>query len=214
MKLIAQESSNRKSTRNSTLLKLISPVVQEYLATSQNAEPSYLSLRNSSQPDSPAVPHSDSFKCFEQLDEEVRKLFSLHWLDSIVHSKKVSKSVVLLSPDSLLKFTQPAQLHSFLNRLKGTFLQKAEIEYNERMIKLLTKIRSIPYARWEELPDLIRDWSNCSLLIMKVLIVSDLELMMTDLLLLRSKMTTVQRRNLVYFDEIERLGKKSRVASL
>ena len=213
-KLFAQEGSNRASFRNSTLLRLISPVVQEYLATSQNGEASYLPARTPSPLDSPAVPNSDAFKTFEQFDEQVKKLFSLHWLDSIRHWSKLSKSTMLLSPDLLLRFTQPAQLHGFLSQLKGLFAPKAEIEYNERMIKLLAKVRTMPYSRWEELPEMIGDWSDCSLLIMKVLIVSDLELMVTDLLLLRNKMTAVQRRNLVYFDEIERLGKKSRVESL
>jgi len=217
------QGSAKKSLRNSTLLKLITPVVEEYLITSFSGDfssnPSFPAIRRkpSTPPGEPQEPYPQPpppgaiFRTAQELDKQI----SLAYWRCLTGSERVSKAdrgARLLSLDSALAFGNPKSLGAFLNRVKSLFDPRLEKEYTVRQNRMHKAIQSQIIGRESKAAYEINDWANTSLLIIKLIVMNELEQLIVILINLRNKLRLLNDRNRDYHLQQETHQPKSKVA--
>lgn len=240
--LLAQLYSNRATSaqgKQSNLLKIISPLVKEYLVTSHSAEQKeYIqgilaeSIRDEEVPEdqvitepeterlmdapvpNPSVVPENYFRSFSDLDYTIVCMYWQCLLDSRTFRLDRGSSFGLLSVDSFLRFKSSNQVQSFLAGVRSLFDSRLEVEYNARMDRLvysLSHIEATTVANSRETASKVREWASTAFVMMKLMLMSDVEGFITELINLKVRLQALRERTAVYTEKLPSLPERSNV---
>lgn len=240
--LLAQLYSNRPTScqgKQSNLLKIISPLVREYLTTSNSAEQNeYLQtlLADSLMPQytqddhpitepeterlmdapvpNPSVVPDNYFRSFSDLDYTIVCMYWQYLLDTRTARIDTGSSISLLSIEPFLRFTASSQVHAFLAGVRSLFDSRLEVEYNARMDRLsytLGLIEATSVSNSRETAQKIKEWASTAFIMMKLMLMSDVEGFIVELINLKSRLEALRQRTEIYSAKLPKLRERSNV---